>query len=199
MIDGEVYHYSAGGLYNGLALLIDDETRTYWDHVTGEAVHGPLAGAKMPMWGIEMTNVETALRREPDLPVHLSRPNLKGVMMGWVSRFIQGRFPPGFRKTMAPVDRRLPEMEIGLGVITDRAQRFYPRSIIPSRLDDAIDGRAILLSIGPDSIPSAIWSDDATRPIQLFSRWYGFSLTYPACQVHGIEVGAESNSTIFEG
>jgi len=185
VIGGKVYHYSAGGLYNGLVLLIDDETKTYWDHVTGEALHGPLAGAKMPMWGIEMTNVETALRREPHLPVHRSRPGLLGLLMGWGSRWIDGRLPPGFRKTMAPIDTRLPEMEIGLGVVTDQTQRFYPLSAIRSLLNDTIDGRAIRLSIGPDSVPSAIWSDDATRPIQLFSRWYGFSLTYPKCEVHG--------------
>jgi len=43
-IGEQVHHFSAGGLYNGLVLLIDDETRTYWDHITGEAVHGPLSG-----------------------------------------------------------------------------------------------------------------------------------------------------------
>jgi len=184
VIYDKLHHFSAGGLYNGLVLLIDDETKTYWDHVTGEAVHGPMTGAKMPMWGIEMTNVETALEREPDLPVYFSRPSWLGVLMGWVNPLIDGRLPPGFRKTMAPVDARLPEMEIGLGVVTDQTQRFYPKSIIQTQLDDTIDGRAIRLSIGPDSIPTAVWSDDATRPTQLFSRWYGFSLTYPECEVH---------------
>jgi hypothetical protein len=29
-IDGIVHHFSAGGLYDGVVLLIDDETRTYW-------------------------------------------------------------------------------------------------------------------------------------------------------------------------
>lgn len=189
MIDGRVHHYSAGGLYNGLVLLIDDETRTYWDHVTGEAVHGPLTGAKMSMWGIELTNVETALQREPNLAVYLSRPGLLGVLLGWASRFVRGRFPPHFRKTMAAVDGRLPEMEIGLGVIADQVQRFYPLSFIQPGLDDAIDGRMLHLSIGTDSIPLATWSDDATRPTQLFSRWYGFCLTYPECEVHSPELG----------
>ncbi len=185
MIDGKLHHFSAGGLYNGLILLIDDETKTYWDHVTGEAVHGPMLGAKMPMWGIEMTNVETALLREPNLPVYLSRPSWVGVLMGWVSPYIEGRLPPGFRKTMVPVDSRLPEMEIGLGVVTDQIQRFYPLSTIRQQLEDTLDGRTIHLSIGPDSIPSAVWDDDKTRLTQLFSRWYGFSLTYPECEVYG--------------
>jgi len=185
VIDGKVHHYSAGGLYDGLVLLIDDETKTYWDHVTGEAVHGPLVGAKMPMWGIEMTNVETALQREPDLPVHRSHPGLMGLLMKWASHLMDGRLPPGFRKTMAPTDGRLPEMEMGLGVVTDQTQRFYPMSAIGSQLDDTLDGRAIQLSLGLDSVPTAVWSGDETRPTQLFSRWYGFSLTYPECEIYG--------------
>ena len=63
VVAGKARHFSAGGLYNGLVLLIDDETRTYWDHMTGEAVHGELKGAKLDNWSIEMTNVETALKR----------------------------------------------------------------------------------------------------------------------------------------
>ena len=138
----------------------------------------------MPMWGIEMTNVETALQREPNLPVHLSRPGTMGLLMKWGSHLLDGRFPPGFRKTMALIDGRLPEMEIGLGVVTDQTQRFYPLPTISAPLDDTLDGRAIHLAIGIDSIPTAIWSDDETRPTQLFSRWYGFSLTYPKCEVY---------------
>jgi len=139
----------------------------------------------MPMWGIEMTNVKTALKREPDLPVYFSRPSWIGLLMGWVTPLIDGRLPPGFRKTMAPVDNRLPEMEIGLGVVADSKQRFYPLSTISQQLEDTLDERAIHLSIGSDSIPSAVWDDDKTRPTQLFSRWYGFSLTYPECEVYG--------------
>ncbi len=30
VVDGAVHHFSAGGLYDGLVLLIDDETGTYW-------------------------------------------------------------------------------------------------------------------------------------------------------------------------
>ena len=107
----------------------------------------------MPMWGIELTNVETALQHKPNLPVYFSRPSWIGVLMGWVNPWIDGRLLPGFRKTMAPVDSRLAEMEIGLGVVTESIQRFYPLSTIRQRLEDTLDGRAIRLSIGPDSIP----------------------------------------------
>ena len=31
IVDGTLHHFSAGGLCDGLVLLIDDETRTYWE------------------------------------------------------------------------------------------------------------------------------------------------------------------------
>jgi hypothetical protein len=33
IIDGKLYHFGPRGLYNGLILLGDDETRSYWDHI----------------------------------------------------------------------------------------------------------------------------------------------------------------------
>ena len=50
--------------------------------------------------------------------------------------------------------------------------------------DDWI-GRLLRLRISKeDGIPAAVW-EDGTRPFQIFPRWYGFSLTYPGCEIHG--------------
>ena len=184
MVAGKVHHFSAGGLYNGLVLLIDDETRTYWDHITGEAVHGELKGAKLDNWPIEMTNVETALKNDPNLRVHHSKPTFLGRLMVWVHRWLPMKLPPNFRGTMGKPDDRQPEMEIGLGVVTDGVRRFYPKRSIGEGIDDEIDGRALHIHIGEDAVPVAKW-DNGSRPLQLFTRWYGFSYTYPYCEVWG--------------
>lgn len=186
-IDGKIHHFSAGGLYNGLVLLIDDETRTYWDHITGEAVHGPLRGARMDVWGLEMTNVKAASATYPKLLLYQSRPNLIGRLMGWARRLgiFQDKLPPGFRATMGEPDSRLPEMRIGLGVIAGDVRRFYPRDSIKNGIDDELNGRSLRIRIGQDDgIPVAMWGD-GSRPLQLFTRWYGFSYTFPGCQIYG--------------
>lgn len=178
MVEGKVHHFSAGGLFNGLVLLIDAETRTYWDHITGEAVYGELKGAKLDNWAIEMTNVETAQKNEPDLRVYLSNPTLLGRLMAWAHRWLPIKLPPHFRGTMGKPDDRLPEMEMGLGVVTDGVRRFYPKQSIGEGIDDEIDRRPLHIRIGEDGVPVARW-DDGSRPFQLFTRWYGFSYTYP--------------------
>ena len=40
-----------------------------------------------------------------------------------------------------------------------------------------------------DKVPAAIWEDES-RPFQLFTRWYGFSYTYPGCDIWGAEEGS---------
>jgi len=162
-------------------------TRTYWDHITGEAVHGELKGAKLDNWPIEMTNVETALKNEPNLRVHRSQPTFLGRLMVWMLPWVPMKLPPHFRGTMGKPDDRQPEMEIGLGVVTDDVCRFYPKRSIGAGIDDEIDGRPLHIHIGEDAVPVAKW-DNGSRPLQLFTRWYGFSYTYPDCEVWGESV-----------
>ena len=49
-------------------------------------------------------------------------------------------------------------------------------------LTPTVDG-AVHHAIGEqDGVPVATW-DDGSCPVQLFSRWYGFSLTFPQCDI----------------
>ncbi len=186
VVNGKVHHFSAGGLYNGLVLLIDDETGTYWDHITGHAVHGPLTGAHLETWGIEQTTAATAAAADPGLRLLRSR---RHPVLGWLMAAGRGiwsalgRPPPRFPATMAAVDPRLPQMTMGLGVVAGEA-RFYPVNAIGEGISDTWDGRRLRIALDPASrIPHAAWEDDGARPLQLFSRWYGFVLTYPNCSL----------------
>lgn len=182
-------HLSAGGLYDGLVLLVDDETCSYWHHITGEALHGPLSGARMEMWGVELTTCEVAQSRDPEMILHRSSPGLLGRAMGWVTGLpgASGWLPPGMSKTMGAPDGRLPEMEIGLGVITPTTRRFYPVAAASAEIHDVVDGRELKLQVDPRSnVPTATWTDGA-RPPQVFSRWFGFSRSFPGCEIYSKE------------
>lgn len=186
LINGRRHHFSAGGLYNGLVLLIDDETRSYWDHITGKALHGPMAGARMPIWGVQLTTVGHALDRAPDLLLLRSRQTMTARVLSWfLSRpFARNTMPPGFRKTMGAPDHRLPEMEIGLGIVAPDSQRFYPKGDIAAGIEDNWQGRRLHIRMNPsDDIPYAVFSD-GRRPLQLFTRWYGFAYSFPACSIY---------------
>lgn len=184
MIDGQLYHFSGGGLYNGLILLIDDETGSYWDHITGMAVHGPMAGQQMESWPLIYTTVEAA---DGALTIHRPKRSLMGSVMGFLHRKGgkgQGFLPPFFRLTMGAADERLPEMTHGLGVIVGKRAKFYPMQQLKTPIVDDWQGRALDVGIGTvDGVPYARWQDDQSRPMQLLSRWYGFAYSYPGCDL----------------
>lgn len=151
-------------------------------------MHGPLKGARLETWGIDMTTVEAALERRPVPPIALSKPPwYVRLGLGLVPNLLKGRgfLPPGFRSTMAESDDRLPEPTNGLGVIVGREARFYPLSALSSPIEDQWKDGVLKVYIDPnDHLPKARWLDASRPPMQVFSRWYGFAATYPGCGIY---------------
>ncbi|MFT3924019.1 MAG: DUF3179 domain-containing (seleno)protein [Myxococcales bacterium] len=186
-VEGRRLHLSTGGLYNGVALLIDDETGTYWDHMTGRALHGPLAGKQLDAHSLHMTTVGSELERSDCARIWVSKLKLKQWLMSMMCmRAVRGSgfFPPGFRRTLAPANPRQPEFAQGLGVIVKDQATFYPKDRLRAgAIEDRWAGMTLKVAINPrDGVPFAVTSD-GRRPLQLFLRWYGFSANYPGCRL----------------
>ncbi|HEX2225147.1 MAG TPA: DUF3179 domain-containing (seleno)protein [Thermoanaerobaculia bacterium] len=188
ILDGRRLHFSAGGVSEAMLMLVDDETQTYWRPATGEALHGPLAGRQLEIWPVSITTVREALKSDPGLRLSRTRINPftpKKMMVTpwtWAVRS-KSVLPPGFRKTISRPDERRPEMEHGLGVVVGDRARYYPLEVLQRGLREEWEGRSLYLKVQEeDGLPKAEW-EDGERPFQLFTRWYGFSLTYPGCEV----------------
>jgi hypothetical protein len=51
-------------------------------------------------------------------------------------------------------------------------------------IDDQWLGRILHIQRGAiDGVPRAKWQNTNEEPLQLLSRWYGFSFTYPQCEI----------------
>ena len=101
-----------------------------------------------------------------------------------------GFLPPRFRGTMGEEDKRLPRMAHGVGVVIGDGARFFTMDQMKNPISLDWGGRQMNLSLSPvDKVPAAIWEDES-RPFQLFPRWYGFSYTYPGCDIWGAEEGS---------
>jgi len=188
-----VHWFGVCGLSNGLAVMADEETRTFWDHITGEAFDGPLAGRKLETWPVQLSTVEAVLAEGGDVKlITSSHRSLKMSFMKAVNgnKIEGGSFlPPGFRRTMsAPIDDRLPELANGLGIIDGDAAKYYPMTALAKgeELLDEWRGRPVRITRGAlDGVLSARWDDTSEVPMQLLARWYGFSFTYPGCDLYG--------------
>ena len=92
--------------------------------------------------------------------------------------------PPHFRRTMGVPDKRLPEFTRGLGVVEEGRACYYPLRSIGDGIKDAWGDRVLSVNIGrTDRVPFAEW-EDGVRPMQMFSRWYGFSYTFADCRIY---------------
>ena len=239
-----MHHFNNVGLYDALFVMQDTETKTLWNHITAEALYGPLVGQTLgPLSNLLQMNVRQALEMDPMMQVAISdRPYFAGGKpFGSASGFGRGgglgpgrgtgpRPAPGnsnaqlsemFIQTLGTEDSRRPRMDMGLGVWTSARSRYYPMEVIRQRgeaLVDEIDGRKVLIYIEPEtSTPAAMFVDansarlegtdvrldtgtvvrsgvlldrrgtrqKVERPQQIFTRWYGFALTFPGCEVFG--------------
>ena len=223
-IDNRVHHFIVGGIYDGLFMMKDLETGTLWNHITGEAMHGPLAGRRLTGSNLLQANVKEALAMDAEMHVAISDRPITTRAGGRVG---SGPFNPNadlndkFKGSLGVEDTRRPRMDIGLGIWTSGTRRYYPMERIRERggaLLDQVDGRTLLVYIEPESSTPVALFVNATglqwdqrklrldtgdvlgagvivnrsgnrrtpeRPSQLFTRWYGFSLTFPGCEVFG--------------
>jgi hypothetical protein len=223
-IGDEVHTFIEHGLYDGLFLMRDDETGTFWDHMTGDAVYGPLVGTKLDVSNLRQTTVAQALGEDPDVLVAISERSTERAeamtLQGLLSR-VGGRLSRMFRSTVDEEDDRLPTMDLGMGVWEGAHARYYPydRVLAGGRaVLDSFEGRTLLVYLDPAAYAlSALyvtadgfeWDEkvlrlsdgsyveggvyfgadgeraEAVRPLQIFTRWYGFALTFPGTEIYG--------------
>ena len=137
---------------------------------------------------MQLTTIGPALEQYPGLMLCRSRPVF---WVRWLTRLapwmVRGRglIPYFFHRTMGVRDERRPMMDHGLGVIVDGNARYYPLSTLRGKeVTDDWNGRVLRHRISEDDhLPAAVW-EDGSRPFQIFTRWYGFSFTYPGCEIH---------------
>jgi hypothetical protein len=121
-LDDRVLTFELHGMYEGSATMQDEQTRTVWSHLTGQALLGSMVGRDLPLAPIQMTTFERWLELFP----HSLAPD-PGVMVGARSvRPGQPGLDREFRATISRRDARLPHRQFVLGVVADGMARAYP-------------------------------------------------------------------------
>jgi hypothetical protein len=223
-IDGQVHTFEEHGLYDGLFLMRDDESLTYWDHMTGEAVYGPLTGEQLEVRNLYQTTVEQVLDVAPDAQVAVSERELwaeERLGLGGLLQSMNRNLNPMFQSTVKEEDDRRPTMDLGIGIWEGHVSRYYPHETVAASdnaVFDTFNGRRVLVLLDPTAYALAAYYTDAEsfrwdgkvlrlsdgsyleggvmydgagdkadleRPLQVFTRWYGFSLTFPETEIYG--------------
>ena len=202
----------------------DRETDSAWDHITGRCIYGKLEGYQLETGDLHVMRADQVLEAYPNAHLALSKLPLRYRIAAWFiaknTRSKKGVMPPYFFPTLGEEDSRRGRMELGLGVWTENAARYYPMALLRKQLPlfDTLDGRSMIVGIDPQSkTPFALYTEataisasndtgwhldkgqivkngllydsDGTQipdaiPQNLFTRWYGFSLTFPGCDIY---------------
>jgi len=194
VVDGRVLHVSAGGLSNGVVLLRDDETGTYWNIFTGEGLAGPLAGRTMATLPVARMSVAEARATRPEL--ELVRADTSAFGRLWTravesyARTTEGYMPSSFLRSFDHHDPRRDDMELGLGVVTGGCARFYPArelAKLGAPFVDRVGGTAVRVDHDARGLGRAAPADAAAAPFVVWGRWYGFAASFPGCDVWSAE------------
>ena len=225
LVDGQLHHFQARGLYDGLFLMRDSESGTYWNHITGEAVYGPMAGKRLEVQNVLHTTPEQALAEDGQTRLAISNQSpRRGRGRGrGRTRSLLDRVPVlrrMFRSTIAAEDTRRATMDIGLGVWNDDAARYYGLDDVLKNdrvVIDFFSGGRLLVFVEPTAnvlwaqytVADSAWWDgqdlrlssgelirrgvtygrdgeriSTVRPLQVFTRWYGFALTFSNTEIY---------------
>jgi hypothetical protein len=186
-IEGLSHRYREIGIYNGQQIFQDEETKSLWNHITGECLYGDLKGKRLDLINTpRMTTYGAEVKANPDLPLFVSgKAKVFRAIMNFVIKVILGSpnrnwLPPHFEKTLPEIDDRLPKMTMGLAVRPTKNGQvlFFPISLLKNKSMLTIGKEDFSLSF--DGGVPTLKSIDGEMPFQLFTRWYAFSLTYPA-------------------
>jgi hypothetical protein len=178
-VNGTPHHFADGGFYNAMTLLVDRETRSVWNHLTGECLEGAHKGTTL-------LQIANPLQRTAS-QVLIEYPEailVIDILDESAQKLVDDNAPTRLSETMTLSERwqkslvsqdaRLPRFEMGLGVWTDTAEKFYPYRTVLMRHNavlDTFDGRKLLVVASPDDIAPEAFFTTATR-----YEWYGDDL-----------------------
>ncbi|MCK6579571.1 MAG: DUF3179 domain-containing protein [Anaerolineae bacterium] len=176
-LNGRLLHFQRRGAYDGLMLIFDEETGSYWQHIRGKCLYGPSAGARLPMLAATrmMTAREAAQHREAWLPVH----DLSETQRHFAHSMEKMRANPAtveavIAASIGAEDTRRPRFELGLGVWAESGTLFVPVSTLYAQNNAVVTrfgGRGLVIYVAEDAIsPTAVYAETET------ARWEGDAL-----------------------
>lgn len=179
----------SGKLWHDALVLLDEETGSLWSQASGEAILGPLAGARLDRIPSERTTWEAWLARHPDtsvLPSEHRRRRLKLKLYPYADMML------GMLGTRNP-DKRLEGKVLVAGFAAEGAE---PLAVVLKRKDRpqearvSFDGRAILVRHEGGLGPTRAWLSDGPPdwepreqvPVQTM-YWFVWAALHPGSRL----------------
>jgi hypothetical protein len=149
-VDGRVLHFRLAGINNQNFIMRDEETGSWWQQVSGEAILGPLKGKRLAH--VPQDELTFAVWRREHARGRVLRPQPEVAAAGHYA-------PADWEKRMQKVpvatrtfDRRLPPRELVIGVVAGGRAKAYPMSLLVKQnpVIDTVGGVPLILVVAED-------------------------------------------------
>jgi hypothetical protein len=149
-VNGRQLHFHLAGINNQNFIMRDEETGSWWQQVTGEAILGPLKGARLQSVPHDELTFSVWQREQPNGRV--LRPDLHIAQVGqyesadWEVRMQRVKVATNDR------DTSVAQRTLVVGLSLNSAAKAYPMDLLvaQSPINDAVGGVPVLLVVGDD-------------------------------------------------
>jgi len=149
-VDGRQLHFHLAGINNQNFIMRDEETGTWWQQVTGEAIFGPLKGHKLREVFHDELTFAVWKQEQPHGRVLKPDPTLsadKYASADWEQRVAKAPV-----RIAQALDQSLPPRTIVVGVTAGNASMAYPLDALIKQgpIIDDLGGVPIVIALGRD-------------------------------------------------
>jgi hypothetical protein len=149
-VNGKVLHFHLAGINNQNFIMRDEETGSWWQQVTGEAIFGPLKGQRLRpvnhdeltfgLWKQEQSRGRV-LKPDPSLAANKYAP------ANWEERMT--KVPVTVSQNL---DRSLEPRALVIGLLAGKAAKAYPFGAVvkQSPIIDEVGGVPVVVVLGAD-------------------------------------------------
>ena len=158
-IDGRTLHFHLAGINNQNFIMRDEETGSWWQQVSGEAIQGPLKGRRLTR--VPQDEISFALWKREQPLGRVLRPDPRVEAAG---RYAPADWEPHITKLPVATltrDRRLGLRELVIGITVNGHANAY-------RMTDVQQQNPIVDTIG--GVPIVIVAAADGRSVRAFSR-----------------------------
>jgi hypothetical protein len=167
-VDGRQLHFRLSGINNQNFIMRDEETGTWWQQVSGQAILGPLKGKRLERVAQDELTYAQWRREQPRGRV--LRPDPR------VTEYAEKNWEADIAKlpVVTPaIDKRLEPRALVAGVTVGNDSKAYPMAAIEkqSPIVDTIGPVPVAILLGPDrrSVRAFVRRIDG-RTLELFAR-----------------------------
>ena len=150
-VEGRVLHFHLAGINNQNFIMRDEETGSWWQQVSGKAIHGPLQGRQLKSVFHDELSFEIWKREQPQgrvlKPLERIAASDQYDPADWEARVGRMRVVEG-----TDVDKRMGPRTLVIGITVDGKSVAYPMTALQqqSPILDMIASTPIVIALGDD-------------------------------------------------